>query len=135
MVVRKGRKARKLRGSGTYGWGNKKKHRGSGSKGGKGFAGSLWANKFYVQINFPGHIGKKGFGRPWKTYRENNTINLVNLGSIKGEDIDLTSLGYDKLLGKGSVGRAITIKVRAASKQAIEKIKKAGGKVLLPEAI
>jgi large subunit ribosomal protein L15 len=44
--------------------------------------------------------------------------------------LDLTSLGYAKLLGSGKIKKAITVKVVSCSKSAAEKIKKAGGQVL-----
>ena len=38
MVVRREKRVRKLRGSKTHGWGSKKKHRGGGSRGGRGMS-------------------------------------------------------------------------------------------------
>lgn len=131
MVVRREKKSRSFRGSHTHGWGAKKKHRGAGSKGGKGFAGSLGANKFYVQMNFPGHIGKKGFHRPVKTKEEINGINILNLATMDGKEFDLAEMGFNKLLGKGKISKAVTVKVKYASEQAIAKIEGAGGKVVL----
>jgi large subunit ribosomal protein L15 len=44
--------------------------------------------------------------------------------------IDLTSMGYAKLLGTGKATKPLTVKVRFASKSATEKIAEAGGKIL-----
>ncbi len=40
-------------------------------------------------------------------------------------------MGYDKLLGRGSIDRAIEITVREASARAIEKVEAAGGSVAI----
>jgi large subunit ribosomal protein L15 len=45
--------------------------------------------------------------------------------------VDLESLGYTKLLGAGKVTRSLTVKVASCSATASEKIKKAGGEVLM----
>lgn len=45
--------------------------------------------------------------------------------------IDLEAMGYEKLLGKGAVNNKLQIKVALASNNAVEKVKKAGGKVVL----
>jgi large subunit ribosomal protein L15 len=42
-------------------------------------------------------------------------------------------LGYDKLLGTGSIDRPLRIKVDSASKSAIRKISEAGGEVVISE--
>ena len=44
--------------------------------------------------------------------------------------IDLTALGYTKLLGTGKVTKPLTITVPSYSKSAAEKIKNAGGEIL-----
>jgi large subunit ribosomal protein L15 len=47
--------------------------------------------------------------------------------------LDLTSLGYDKLLGGGKVTGAYAIKVAKVSESAKSKIEAAGGEVLTNE--
>jgi large subunit ribosomal protein L15 len=47
--------------------------------------------------------------------------------------IDLTSLGYDKLLGGGKVKNAYLVKVEQYTASAEDKIKKVGGEVLVVE--
>ena len=54
----------------------------------------------------------------------------MDIAKMHGSEIDLGKLGYEKLLGKGTISRAVTVKVDQASAQAKEKIEKAGGMVL-----
>ena len=51
-----------------------------------------------------------------------------------GKVLDLTALGYDKLLGSGTVEGAWQVTVDAATPRAIEKVESAGGKVNMPKA-
>mgnify|MGYP006447008925 CR=1 FL=1 len=134
------RKNKGQRGSSGHGWGHKKKHRGKGSRGGKGNAGSgkRADTKKPTIINLYGtaNLARRGFVVPnKKTY---NAINikdlniLVDNGKIKGE-IDLKTLGYKKLLATGQLLSPLKITVELATQKAIEKVNKAGGQVLLPE--
>lgn len=133
MVVRKERSVRKYRGSHTHGWGAKKKHRGSGSRGGHGFAGSLGHKRIMVEKEHPGHIGKHGFTIPVKARRTTRTINVGDLGRLasrsRDNTLNLTEFGYDKLLSKGSVDGAVNVVVKRLTPRAREKIEKAGGSV------
>jgi len=132
----KERKTRKMRGSRTHGYGRIGQHRDAGSKGQRkvGRHKHLWS---YVTTYEPDYFGKKGFTSPQSLKRKENTINLLQLEQIaaktpaeKGEmHIDLTSLGYTKLLGSGKIAKPLTITVPSCSKTAAEKIKKAGGKI------
>jgi large subunit ribosomal protein L15 len=45
--------------------------------------------------------------------------------------MDLEALGYSKLLGTGKVTKPLTVKVASCSKPASQKIKDAGGEVLV----
>ena len=45
--------------------------------------------------------------------------------------VDLTKLGYDKLLGTGQVTKKLEITVKYASPKALEKVNAAGGKIEL----
>jgi large subunit ribosomal protein L15 len=45
--------------------------------------------------------------------------------------IDLDSLGYTKLLGAGKITKRFTVKVALCSAMAAEKVRKAGGEVLM----
>ncbi len=152
VVRRKKRKVNKLRGSKTHGWGSKKKHRGKGSKGGAGRAGMGKRGQqklpaVYARGMLPLQRGVKGFKRHKTLVREKNVINVSDierylnkwisegLCSKKGQIyvVDLEKAGYEKLLGAGRIEKKVEIKVKEATKRAIEKVEKAGGKVLLLE--
>tara|TARA_Y100000310_G_scaffold339621_1_gene432855 strand:- start:622 stop:1047 length:426 start_codon:yes stop_codon:yes gene_type:complete len=131
------KKNKKQRGYNSHGWGHKKKHRGKGSRGGKGNAGSgkRADTKRPTLINLYGtvNLAKRGFVNKRKD--DYNSINirdlnaLVDSGKIK-TDIDLGKLGYKKLLGSGKLLSPVKITVEMASAKAIEKVKNAGGDVI-----
>jgi large subunit ribosomal protein L15 len=128
------RKIRKLRGSRTQGYGRIGQHRDAGSKGNRrvGRHKHLWSK---VVTQNPSYFGKHGFTSPQSKHRVESTINLLKLDQIAtGAEVDLTELGYTKLLGTGKITKKLTVKVAAASKSAIAKIEAAGGKLLLQEA-
>lgn len=136
MSVRFQKKSRKRRGTRSVGWGRIGQHRKAGSKGGTGKSGRhkhkwSWTVKYGRDT-----YGKHGFSRPYD-FRPERAINIGRLVEIsvglEKADIDLTELGYTKLLGEGTVNRPIKVKVARASKRAIEKIKSAGGEVVLEE--
>lgn len=139
MTVNKRKKVGKYRGGSTHGYGYRKKHRGAGNRGGRGRAGRGKRSKARKQI-FP-KLGRHGFTsiRSKKT----EAINIAGLNELikrnkieKKEDIyliDLSLLGYQKLLGSGETERKLQIKVEQYSKQAEEKIKKAGGLIISPQ--
>ena len=52
-------------------------------------------------------------------------------GCDKAPVLDVTQLGYFKVLGKGSLGKPVVVKAKLVSKTAEKKIKEAGGAVLL----
>jgi large subunit ribosomal protein L15 len=128
------RKIRKFRGSRTQGYGRIGQHRDSGSKGNRkvGRHKHLWSK---IVTTDPGYFGKNGFTSPQSIHRVENTINLHKLDQLAtGASINLTELGYTKLLGTGKITKALTVEVPAASKSAAQKIQEAGGKIILPEA-
>lgn len=145
MVVNKRKKKSRQRGSWTHGWGSKKKHRGAGNRGGRGMAGtgkradtrkpSIWKEKYFGKKGFV----KKGVVKDIKplniVYIEKNLNILVtnNIISKEGSSyvIDISKLDCNKLLGSGKVTRKYKIKAEYASKGIIEKIKKAGGEVIV----
>ena len=140
MVVRFKKKRR--RGERTY-HGRHGYPRGAGSRGGRGNAG-LHKHKWLYTLKYArDHFGKEGFRYPLR--KEKKIINLIdinekieeflNLQIAKKENgkivIDLTKAGYDKLLAKGNLNFQAEIIVKEASKKAIEKVEKLGGKVIL----
>jgi len=144
MVVRRRKKILKRRGRGS-GYGSHKKHRGGGSRGGRGLAG-LHKHKRMTGIRYmPEHFGKVGFKRPQKVLKEVRTINLKDLDSrvdellkekkiTKEKDgikINLTELGYDKLLGTGRVKHKLIVEAKSFSKNAIKKLEGVKGKAIV----
>lgn len=145
MTINKRKKNTRQRGSMTHGWGAKKKHRGQGHRGGRGMAGtgkradskkpSIWKDENY--------FGKHGFVSKTPKVK----VNAVNISfleqhiskfllnnAIKKENdfyiIDLEKLGFNKLLGDGTVSTKLKIKMPYASKTAVEKVKEAGGEII-----
>lgn len=141
-MIRKPRKTHKLRGSKSYGWGYKKKRRGSGHKGGKGGAG-YHKHKWLRTIKLGLHLPKKGFHKQ-PSPPEIKTINISTLDQIidsliekkiaakEGEkiSIDLSKIGIDKLLGTGKIMKPIFVKAKYFSENAKSKLEKAGGGIL-----
>jgi large subunit ribosomal protein L15 len=133
----KERKTRKMRGSRTHGYGRIGQHRDAGSKGQRkvGRHKHLWS---YVVTHEPDYFGKHGFTSPQSLKRKENTINIKQLNELttrtaseKGKtSVNLTTLGYTKLLGTGKITKPLIVNVPSCSKTAEEKIKKAGGQVL-----
>jgi large subunit ribosomal protein L15 len=81
----------------------------------------------------PDHFGHNRMPRPNRvlTTRWLNLIDLQAIVSKMGSSstLDLGALGYDKLLGRGSIDQAYVVTIPRASASAIEKIKSAGGTV------
>jgi large subunit ribosomal protein L15 len=86
----------------------------------------------------PDHFGHDEMPRPNRIVTT-RWLNLIDLRSIASKtdnasQLDLGSMGYQKLLGRGDVNQAYAITVPRASANAIEKIKAAGGSVKVTEA-
>ncbi|MEM7821199.1 MAG: uL15m family ribosomal protein [Candidatus Aenigmatarchaeota archaeon] len=138
MVVRKEKKHRKFRGRRTY-HGSHKKRRGKGSRGGRGMAGMHKQKWTYTVKYAPNHFGKIGFKRPKEVFRKPKSINLGELEKIieskeisekEGDlvKVNVLKLGYDKVLGSGKISKPLIVEAKFFSKNAIEKIERAGGK-------
>ncbi|MCJ7816720.1 MAG: uL15 family ribosomal protein [Candidatus Aenigmarchaeota archaeon] len=130
----KRKKVIKMRGSKTHGYGSKKKHRGSGSRGGKGQAGQFKHKKTFFK-----RWGKAKQPR-FKSLEQRNirakekTINLGDLVKLTDKsEIDAAEFGYGKVLSEGVLEKPVTIKAKKFSERAKEKIEKAGGKAVLEE--
>jgi large subunit ribosomal protein L15 len=134
------RKIRKKRGSRTHGYGRVGQHRCTSSKGYRK-AGRHKAGWSYILRYEPDYFGKRGFTSPKSLRQKVNIINVGKLDEIAAEFsaekeegkslIDLESLGYTKLLGTGKITKPLIVKVASCSKSAAEKIKEAGGKILM----
>ncbi len=145
MVVKRRKKITKHRGSRTCGWGLV--HRGSGQKGGAGNAGSgkkanakaprrgLWAKQL---------MGKHGFIHHGPQVHDT----VINLRDLEDKlpsllaakhateqngmvTIDLAKAGYTKVLSTGKVRHKWKITAARAAPDAIEKVKAAGGELLV----
>ena len=134
------RKIRKKRGSRTQGYGRVGQHRKTGSKGMRkvGRHKHLWS---YVLRYEPEYFGKTGFVSPKSLKQKVNVINIGKLDamaeefSVESEKgkflIDLSSFGYTKLLGTGKATKPLIVKVKSYSRSAAEKIKEAGGEIII----
>jgi large subunit ribosomal protein L15 len=133
------RKIRKHRGSRNHGWGQVGQHRASGHKGGVGQTGMLKHHFSTMLKEYPDHYGHDSTHPPhpnitkkWTSIRDLDDL-FAKSGTKEGEKkiLDLDSLGYDKLLGGGQVKNAYTVKIKQSTTSAQEKVKQAGGEVLV----
>lgn len=149
MVVKKRKKVSRQRGSRTHGWGLV--HRNSGQRGGAGNASrgkkahakkpSNWLDK-----ENPRYFGKHGFIHQGPT--QNDII--VNIKDVEEKlsnwtaekkavingktcEINLTNLGYTKLLSTGKPTHQFKITIQKATEKAVKKITAAGGSVAVKE--
>lgn len=142
IKIKRRSKRTRLRGSRTAYWGNRKKHKGTGMRGGAGMAGTgkkAGQKKTYILKNFPDYFGKKGMGRKSEKLEvinvediEKNIENFIRKGKAKkiGKGIELDLKNY-KILGDGDVKEKLIIKAQAISESAREKIEKAGGEIII----
>ena len=91
------------------------------------------------------YAGKKGFTSIAGKKRPRRTLNLWQLSDLvsklvvekkaqlEGQRVivDLRELGFAKLLGAGSISKAVQVKVDSCSESALKKIKEAGGDAIL----
>jgi large subunit ribosomal protein L15 len=91
------------------------------------------------------YVGKKGFISVNQRQKQGKVLNLAQLSAIveklvsekkaQMEDqkiaVDLRQLGFRKLLGEGSISRAVRVKVDRCSESALNKLKEAGGEALV----
>jgi len=85
-------------------------------------------------LNDPDHFGRDPF-RPPGHVRPARWVNVGQLDSLAegAKSLDLSSMGFGKLLGSGEVERAYEVKVDSFTKKAQAKIEAAGGKILAQE--
>jgi large subunit ribosomal protein L15 len=137
------RKSRRQRGTRFCGWGQIGQHRASGSRGGVGNAGKH--KHFYIRTlkEEPEHFGHEQFHAlrksditRWVNLKDLNRLMKYSKATEDGKVVlDLSELGYEKLLGVGRVEAVVSVKVKKASKSAKEKIAEAGGEVLVLDGI
>lgn len=148
VKTHKRRKFSKWRGNWSHGWGAKKKHRGSGHRGGagEGSRGKRGSAKGTLIQQKREYFGKFGFKKknviPVKAvtlqYLEERADTLVSLGKIELKNgvyvVDLNTLGFNKLLSKGAVKRKFKIITQTATPSAVEKVRGAGGEIQVTAA-
>ena len=127
-MAQKDRKIRKAhRGTRNCGRGKKGSRR---RDSGRGLAGSNKHRLSWIVKNMPGHFGAESMnGKP-----KSKTVNIGYLNEwavTNGKDeVDALVLGFQKVLGRGDVTKAITVRAKAFTASAKEKIESAGGKAL-----
>ena len=136
-VVKRNRRTR-LRGSRSAGYGFRKKHKGHGNKGGHGWSGTGKRGSQKQQkalmhahdMGFEKYFGTRGLTSAPSAKKRTNQINLddmkANFFVKEGEKIMLKE---HKILGEGE-GFKAEVYAASASKSAIEKMEKAGGKII-----
>jgi large subunit ribosomal protein L15 len=135
----KKKKSRKQRGSRYCGWGQVGQHRKSGMRGGKGRAGGrkhFWIRTVKYE---PERYINKGFKPPSSKKPSPKTLNLGDLEHLiqtkqvtsKNGVINLTNMGFDKLLGRGNISKKLEIIVDDYSESAKYKIEEKGGSLNL----
>ena len=144
MPANRRKKDTRMRGSHTHGWGSKKKHRGSGNRGGKGMAStgkrsdafkpSIWKEEYFGKHGFY-HMGAVHHRIVNVNYIDQNIEKFVAGNVAKKHDgayvVNIADIGFDKLLGKGRVTKKLILTAKYASSQSIDAIKAAGGEVAL----
>lgn len=140
MKLKKRNKKSRMRGARTCGFGFRQKHKGHGNGGGFGMSGTGKRADHMKQValemakekGFKSYFGKQGFTSAKTEKKKNKQINLEDLQkNFLGKEKVLDFSEY-KILGKGE-GFKATIKALSASKSAIEKMKKAGGEIIMSE--
>jgi large subunit ribosomal protein L15 len=145
MKTKKRKKNTRMHGKkmGTHGWGARKKHKKSGHSGGSGLSGTGkradHKKTLMTKLYGGGYFGKQGITSRGTKKDKSDRINLreieANLGrfvrNLKKDKIEINLINH-KILGTGEVKHKLFIKAKAASKSAIEKVKKAGGEIILP---
>ncbi|MDE1845787.1 MAG: uL15 family ribosomal protein [Candidatus Micrarchaeota archaeon] len=131
MVVRIKKTSRKHLGQRRWGKGNIKNARGSGDRGGTGKSGAKhkWT---YIVKYAKEQIRRKGFFNKNATEKlETIDIAMISDMARKSKDAKPTiELSGYKVLSDGMLSKAVTVKASNFSKQAQEKIKKAGGEAV-----
>ena len=132
MKFKKRKKTSRIRGSQTAFGGFRQKRKGPGNRGGCGMAGSgkrADHKKQKILESVKGeYFGKRGFTSRRSAKKVNNVINLEQVrDKFSGDKIELKDY---KILGKGDGFKAVII-AKEASKSAVEKMKGAGGGIVV----
>ena len=156
MALRKTKKRKKAsrmhgRGQGTHGWGARKKHKKSGHRGGKGMAGTGkradQKKTLMTKLYGHGYFGKQGITSKGTKRDKRQRINLEKIElkiesfikkgiakkTTKGIEIDLQEYKILDSSKEYIPKNKLIIKAKEASKSAIEKVRKEGGEIVLPQ--
>lgn len=137
--VHKRNKRTRSRGSRTLGTGFRKKNKGHGNKGGHGWSGTgkrgsqkqQKALMFAKSLGFKSYLGRRGLTSASTAKVKTYQMNLYDIyENFFNKENTLIRLERYKILGTGE-GFKAEILAKAATKVAIEKMEKAGGKVTL----
>jgi large subunit ribosomal protein L15 len=131
------------RGAGSYGWGARKKHKKAGHRGGVGMSGTGkradQKKTLVIKLYGNDYFGKQGVTSRKTEKDKRKRIGLETLdkniesyGKKVGDKWEINLENY-KILGNYDVKNKMIIKAKEASKGAIEKVKKAGGEIILPK--
>ena len=126
---------------GTHGGGARKKRKGSGHRGGKGMSGSgkradqkktlvikLYGNKYFGKQGITSKGTKRDIRKRINLGDIENNLEKYGKKGKNGWEVDLSDY---KILGTGEVKNKLFIKAKEASKSALDKVKKAGGEIIL----
>ena len=140
VKVHKRTKSSRARGSNSMGWGFRQSHKGHGSKGGYGMAGSGKRADHKKQSALMSdekkkkYCGKQGATSRGTLRKKDISVNLYDIKDNKfkkdGDKIDLSKF---KILGSGD-GFKAEITARAATELAIKKMSEAGGSIVIVNA-
>lgn len=144
MVKRNKRNKRtRLRGSRSAGMGFRKKKKGHGNKGGHGWSGTgkrgsqkqQKALMYAHSMGFEKYFGKRGLTSAPTGKKRTEQINLddmkANYFQKEGQKIELK---LHKILGDGE-GFKAEVYAKSATQTAIDKMAKAGGKIIISDKI
>ena len=135
----KRKKSSRDKGSKTVRYGARKKHKKSGHKGGVGMAGSgkradqkktlvlkLYGNKYFGKQGITSKGTKRDIRQ--RINLKDLILNIEKYGKKTKDTWEINIPKY-KILGDGEVKEKLNIKCLEASQSAIEKVKRAGGKI------
>jgi ribosomal protein L15 len=135
VQTHKRKKTTRIRGARTCGWGFRQKHKGHGNKGGFGKAGTgkrADHKKQSAEMGVKGsYFGKQGATSRGTKRKHDTKINLADIQSNYNTTKPI-KLPKHTILGNGDGFKGEIIAAKA-SKTAIQKMEKAGGKITLPQ--
>ena len=96
---------------------------------------SIWKTDYFGKHGFVSKTPKLKINPVNINFIEQHIDRFISNGLIRKEDgfysVELEKLGYNKLLGDGKVSVKFKIKTSFASEKAVEKVKEAGGEVVI----